>query len=234
MELRDLLRNYQVYIDTSALMNTDRLQLLVDNIEKDITLRKKIIILANVYQELMDFSKGYNNDKRILANYALDIISNSNAFIVNPEFKRKKKPFADPKILTTLIENKIEKPQIIITFDKSLAIDANNLNDLKCMNGNEIKVLTISEDGELIVPDYLNGEVVVEDNCELDSAYDIVTTTVEANDEKCLEDEEIKVVNIVNKKKSIIKSGKFWIGNLTGGLLVGAAFIGKKILSKVL
>jgi hypothetical protein len=52
MELRDLLRNYQVYIDTSALMNTDRLQLLVDNIEKDITLRKKIIILANVYQEL--------------------------------------------------------------------------------------------------------------------------------------------------------------------------------------
>ena len=30
MELRDLLRNYQVYIDTSALMNTDRLQLLVD------------------------------------------------------------------------------------------------------------------------------------------------------------------------------------------------------------
>lgn len=234
MELRDLLRNYQVYIDTSALMNTDRLQLLVDNIEKDITLRKKIIILANVYQELTDFSKGYNNDKRILANYALDIISNSNAFVVNPEFKRKKKPFADPKILTTLIENKIEKPQIIITFDKSLAIDANNLNDLKCMNGNEIKVLTISEDGELVVPDCLIEECIVEDNHELDSAFDIVTTASEACDEKCLEDEEIKVVNINDKKKNIIKSGKFWLGNLTGGLLVGAAFIGKKILSKVL
>ena len=233
MELRDLLRNYQVYIDTSALMNTDRLQLLVDNIEKDITLRKKIIILANVYQELMDFSKGYNNDKRILANYALDIISNSNVFVVNPEFKRKRKPFADPKILTTLIENKIEKPKIIITFDKSLAIDANNLNDLKCMNGNEIKVLTISEDGELIVPECLIEEVNVEDNCELDSTFDMVTTKIEANDDKCLEDEEIKVVNINNKKKLFIKSGRFWLGNLTGGLLVGAALIAKALLKSI-
>ena len=79
MELREILRNYQVYIDTSALMNTERLQLLVDSIDADVTLRKKIIILTNVYQELVDFSHGHNTEKRMLANLALSIISNSSA-----------------------------------------------------------------------------------------------------------------------------------------------------------
>lgn len=235
MELKEILRNYQVYIDTSALMNTDRLQLLVESIDSDVTLRKKIIILTNVYQELVDFSKGYNNEKRTLANLALSIISSSNAFVVNPEFKRKQKPFADPKILSTLIESKADKAQAIITFDKGLSKDAFNLNELNCINGYEILVLTINELGELVLPECISAKVEEDINDEMifeESVTDANDKVEFIEETQNAEKEELYEKTI--KNKSIFATKEFWYGNLTAGLFAGALYLGKKILSRVL
>lgn len=235
MELREILRNYQVYIDTSALMNTERLQLLVDSIDADVTLRKKIIILTNVYQELVDFSHGHNTEKRMLANLALSIISNSSAFVVNPEFKRKHKPFADPKILSTLIESKADRAQAIITFDKGLSVDAFKLNELNCINGYEILVLTINETGELVLPECINinkDETIIEEVADLCIIED--SNNIDEDEANAQINEKVEEPIHDNRKEKPFYAGwKFWLGNLTGGVFTaGAIYLGKKIISK--
>lgn len=242
-EITKIMSGYQVYIDTSALMNVEQLKVFIDNVEKDFTFRKKINILSNVYQELTDFSNGYDNDKKNYAKEALKLISKSFIFAVNPEFKRKKNPFADPRILTTLIENKIHTPQMLITFDKKLSIDAYNLNDLKCMeNQNDIKVMAIDSEGMLYVPECIElnikeisqTETITVENKETIIEGDVIME----NNSKTEEVKESKIT-FSNKKKDIkkpfYKRFDFWAGNVTGGLIAsGLIFVGKKIIKSLI
>ncbi len=151
MFLKDLINEYQIYIDTSALMNVEKLKEFIDKNETSYYFRNKIIILANVHQELMDLSTHKNKNKSTKASRALELIKNSCLFDIKNEYKRKIKPFADPKILSTLIENKEKQKQILITFDNKLANAIYDINKFECLYQiNNIKVMKFNDFGELI------------------------------------------------------------------------------------
>lgn len=251
MNLKSVLTNYTVYIDTCAMLELGRLKLFINQIESDYTLRKKVVILPNVVQELEEFAGRFNDKRRMAAIEALEILKNSTVFVCNHQFERKKRPFADPRILTTLIQNKSKYPQAIITFDRALAIDCDDLNDLKCINGCDILVLCIDENGNLITPDYLINDENKESNVKAEIASnELNNTTVEQIERVETINHEVKCNNYVVekfkkvavelrkiehykpvKKNPFWKDLRFWLGGLAGTSITSCVIVaGKKIL----
>lgn len=112
--------------------------------------KKKIIIIADVYKELL--SKAYigNDSQKHFAEKAIEIINNnSDIFNVEIDNTTPCSAFADPKLLARLIENKAHSTQLLITRDNGLSIDAKRFNSLRSVDGKRIKVCYVNGEGDM-------------------------------------------------------------------------------------
>lgn len=112
--------------------------------------KKKMIIIADVYQELL--SKAFIGDdkqKRLAIKAVETINGNSEIFEVETKDKISRQAFADPKLLARLIENKANTTQLLITRDRGLSIDAKKFNSLNSVDGKQISVCYVNEYGNM-------------------------------------------------------------------------------------
>ena len=151
----DLIKsNDKIYIDTSALMNVEELELFAKNVQEILqTEGKHIIVSHEVYMELLRHLNGLDDRKRHLVHKVFDIFfryenifSVQDTDISNVDFL---KAFADAKLLAELTENKSFWRQLLITNDRKLGHDAYDLNHLESCRGYNIKVCYLNRFGEL-------------------------------------------------------------------------------------
>lgn len=151
----DLIKsNDKIYIDTSALMNVEELELFAKNVQEILqTEGKHIIVPREVCMELSRHLNGLDDRKKHLVLKVFDIFfryekifSVQDTDISNVDFL---KAFADAKLLAELTENKSSWRQLLITNDRKLGHDAYDLNHLESCRGYNIKVCYLNRFGEL-------------------------------------------------------------------------------------
>lgn len=174
----------RIYIDTSALMNTDELELLVNNIQDLLHIEgKRIIVPQAVYIELLRHLEGYDDRKRNIALKVFEILSTYEPvfFVQNSDFDNSdfRKTFADAKLLAELTEKKTYCKQLLITNDRKLGHDAYDLNNLESCKGHIIKVCYLNRFGELHRCDCVKAmkaePIVPESEIEIKEVVKVVT-----------------------------------------------------------
>lgn len=146
--------NDRIYIDTSALMNVEELEILAENIQEIlVSEEKKIIVPRPVCMELVRHFESSDERKRNIALKVFDVFckydrvfSVQNSEIEDTDIM---KVFADAKLLAELTENKSSCKQLLITNDRKLGHDAYDLNKLESCKGHIIKVCYLNKFGEL-------------------------------------------------------------------------------------
>ncbi len=145
-------QNERIYIDTCSLMDINRLESFVQN-SKGIFLQcnKKIIVHNYVMAELAKFSVCQNIYKRSQSLQALDIIRNNMDLftIEDQDDYDSAECFADPKLLSVLLDNRRKYKQLLISNDHSLTTDAYSFNCIESFNGNRINVCYLNSFGEM-------------------------------------------------------------------------------------
>lgn len=143
-----------IYIDTSALMNVDRLGIFINNIQNLLLLEdKKMVVQHEVWMELLRHAEGGDTEKRDIALKVLEILCKYRKFFYITDSKSDQydfmKVFADSRLLAELTTNKATSKQLLITNDRDLGQDAYNLNSLESCKGYTIKVCYLNRFGEL-------------------------------------------------------------------------------------
>ena len=141
------------FIDTSALMETSKIDMFVDKKDQIMSRGIEIIVLDAVIKELNKHLKSNNILKSRCAGHALDLIyDNPDLFDVwenidiGCPLNRK---HADCIILSYMELLRTESSQLVITEDKELSIDLINLSQSKSSKGFKVYACAISSDGEL-------------------------------------------------------------------------------------
>lgn len=142
--------NDLIYVDTSTLMNADSMQLFIQRAEDEFLARnKRMIVTQWVQKELNKHIRSDNENKRdqaraallLLAKYdSLFILEDDNAILDSATF-------ADSDLLSRLVLNKATATQLLITYDRSLALDAYNLNNQGSNKGGKVMVCHINRAG---------------------------------------------------------------------------------------
>lgn len=148
------MKNDVILIDTSAIMDFEGFKKLVEQIELPLLeINKNIIVPKVVWMELMRHLNSNNEDKKIKARYAIDIIyKHRSIFLLEDEdldYEKMVKVFADAQLLSDLIKNKVMYNQLLITNDNKLSIDAYNLNNQESCKGRRVNVWYITNSGNL-------------------------------------------------------------------------------------
>ncbi|OHY29322.1 hypothetical protein BI362_11175 [Streptococcus parauberis] len=146
-----------IFIDTSALMNTTWLNKLISINYLDLKAsNNKFIVTREVSHEIVKHLTSCSYRKQILAKEVINLLrENKDFFEIEGEKETQKIDpeeynFADAALLSRLTKNRINKKQILITNDKKLGLDANNLKrSLSCF-GHDITVLELKQDGNLV------------------------------------------------------------------------------------
>lgn len=143
----ELVRNENIYIDTSSLMNDEALDLFVTHCatipEEE---RAKIIVLADVIFELRKHLNSPIILKSKQASHALEVInSRPEIFYLEDEVADSDK-YADRTLLSVLTLYK-RSNQLLITNDRELSQDAFNLNGQKSNPGKLISVCYLTKYG---------------------------------------------------------------------------------------
>ena len=146
--------NDRIYIDTSALMNVDELELLANRIQDILVAEEKMIIVPRVVcLELLRHFKGIDTRKKDLSVRVFDVLSRYESVFsvqdVETDGLDLMKVFADAKLLAELTEHKSTCKQLLITNDRDLVHDAYDLNKLASCRGHAIKVCYLNRFGEL-------------------------------------------------------------------------------------
>ena len=144
----------RIYIDTSALMNSEELEILIKRIRIPLMQEeKKILVSRAVCLELARHLESTDERKQQLALQAFEVLAaNQEVFeLENSDLTSQEvfKAFADAEILATLTEKRPDYKQLLITNDKRLGHDAYDLNNLESCRGHEIRVCYINRAGEL-------------------------------------------------------------------------------------
>lgn len=147
---REIVCNEKIYGDTNIAMSKGFSSFIENYKSLFRKHKKKIIIITDVYQELLDKSLFGNESEIQSASKGLEIINqNIDIFEIEDGKKISGKVFADPKLLARLIENEASYTQMLITRDGDLSVDAKRLNLLNSVNGKPIKVCYINKQGEI-------------------------------------------------------------------------------------
>ena len=146
--------NDRIYIDTSALMNVEELELLASKIQDILVAEGKMIIVPRVVcLELLRHFEGSDTRKKDLSVRVFDVLSRYESVFsvqdVETDGLDLMKVFADAKLLAELTENKSTCKQLLITNDRNLGHDAYDLNKLASCRGHAIKVCYLNRFGEL-------------------------------------------------------------------------------------
>lgn len=152
-----LLNNEMIYVDTSILMNASWLKKYLEiNYLFLLENHLKIIVIREVMFELIKHLHSDSIRKQKLAKEAINLLK-ENIEVFEIEciqeihlFNTNEYIFADPILLSRLLEKRINYRQILITNDKDLVFDALNLNKSASCFGYEVYVFELCKNGELI------------------------------------------------------------------------------------
>ena len=100
-----------IYIDTSALMNTDQLEIFINNIQSFLILEsKKLVVQHEVWMELQRHVEGDDTEKKDIAHKVLEILYKYRKIFYITDSKSDQydfmKVFADSRLLAELTTNK--------------------------------------------------------------------------------------------------------------------------------
>lgn len=139
-----------ILIDTNIIME-DTFELFINNY-KDLLMDhyKRIVIIPEVYAELIRHSRHSSSAKAERARRGLELIERNKVIFNIEKSKKESKSFADFSILKLLLSLKMSRNQVLITNDNYLAEDAYLLDTINSCDGKRITVLSINETGELI------------------------------------------------------------------------------------
>lgn len=148
-------KNERIIIDTSAAMHYKGFSSLVSSIEQQLeTEGKKIIVPKVVWLELIRAYNSSDVQKKTNSQNAISIISSHrNIFDIEDEevFQDEmEQSFADPILLCDLIMSKREARVLLITNDRMLSCDANNINHQNSCKGYKIETCYIADNGKLL------------------------------------------------------------------------------------
>lgn len=152
-----LRRSSEIIIDTSSLMETDRMEMFISEYLSIFNkLDRKILVSKEVCLELVRHLKSSDVEKKTRASRAIMLFKEyPNLFELEDEkleFSEIGMAFADSKILARLTKNIDEIGQLLITNDKKLGEDAIKLNHLLSVQGNSVMVCYLNSYGGLTYP----------------------------------------------------------------------------------
>lgn len=143
----------RIIVDTSTLMTRGFQQFIINNQERLLAEKKKIIVPNAVYSELARHVKSTNPEKSGLAMATVELLA------LNKEiFQVKNTPlteeeiahaFADAQLLADLTLHRSDCNQLLITNDRKLSCDAYDLNQQQSCKGRRVLVCYINRSGEL-------------------------------------------------------------------------------------
>lgn len=150
---KQIRENEIIWIDTCTMMYIQRFELFIKSV-RPILLesKKKIQIPDCVMAELAKHQLSVDTYKQASATEALSLIKTNND-IFKVEYldndASKGENFADPKILTVILENRRNIPQLLISNDQRLTSDAYKFNDLESFYGSRVSVCYIGPNGDM-------------------------------------------------------------------------------------
>lgn len=202
----------KIYIDTSALMNSEELEVLINRIKNQLMQdENKIFVSRAVCLELARHLESTDEKKQQLALDAFEVLAaNQEIFeLENRDLSTADicKAFADAELLAKLTENRPEYKQLLITNDKRLGYDAYDLNNLESCKGYQIRVCYINHAGNLHA-------------CE--QPYHAVRQIVQPETKEIVKEviKEVKVIEPQKKEQKGLKRVKT-VALLTAGYLLG-------------
>lgn len=198
--------NEIIWIDTCTMMYTNRFELFIKNV-KPILLEfnKQIQIPDCVMAELAKHQLSFDEFKRANAVEALNLIKANNDIFKVEQLDNNAcngENFADPKILTAILENRRSIPQLLISNDQRLTSDAYKFNDFESFYGSKVSVCYIGANGDMNMCDCVKSKVL---NDQPQIIYQ----------DKIIEKETIKRIP---RDKSFIESYGLAIGISIGGI----------------
>lgn len=198
--------NEIIWIDTCTMMYIQRFELFIKNV-RPILLEtsKKIQIPDCVIAELAKHQLSTDEFKRTSAIEALNIVKlNSDIFKIEylDNDASNGDNFADPKILTVILEKRRNIPQLLISNDQRLTSDAYKFNGFESFYGNKVSVCYIGANGDMNMCD-----------CVKDKSSNIKVKKVYVD--RFIEKEVIKEVE---RDKTFFESYGFPIGIGLGSL----------------
>lgn len=157
--LKELLEeNDLIMLDTCFAMR-DEFGQFIDNIEMELMVsKKKIIVKSVVMAELCRHMESPNQELSSKATKAINIICmRRNIFCIHEERKNSDvKTFADIEFITDFAESRIKYRMALLTNDYKLGTDILRLNNLKSCHGKKIEVFSLNHLGYLEKRVYIN------------------------------------------------------------------------------
>ena len=154
--------NEIIWIDTCTMMYIQRFELFIKNV-RPILLEtsKKIQIPDCVMAELAKHQLSTDEFKRTSATEALNIVKlNNDIFKIEylDNDASNGENFADPKILTVILEKRRNIPQLLISNDQRLTSDAYKFNGFESFYGSKVSVCYIGANGDMNMCDCVKNK----------------------------------------------------------------------------
>lgn len=223
--LKNLLQQVnRVCIDTSSLMETEKLEKFIVMAKPVFTeFEKQIIVPGSVQNELIGFLNCRGCEKSELAELVFQMLDEHRE-LFRLEERVDGENFADREILSELMRNKGECGQLLITNDRDLAKDAFQLNQQESNRGRKIMVCHLNHYGWLSRCDCTKPQEQVSNMHMEESVQEKTSETAEKEVPQ-------RTVTTVRKKvdKSVRKTHQWKLpvaiaGSVAGGFIGGIAF----------
>lgn len=159
--------NEIIWIDTCTMMYIQRFELFIKNARPIlIESNKKIQILDCVMAELAKHQLSADAYKQASATEALNLIKANNDIFKIEHLDNNAsngENFADPKILTVILEKRRNIPQLLISNDQRLTSDAYKFNDFESFYGSKVSVCYIGSNGDMNMCDCVKNRSAMEE-----------------------------------------------------------------------
>lgn len=163
---KQIQNNQIIWIDTCTMMYIQRFELFIKNVRPVLLeSNKKIKIPDCVMAELAKHQLSFDEYKQASATEALSLIkANNDIFKVEhlDNDASNGENFADPKILTVILEKRRNIPQLLISNDQRLTSDAYKFNDLESFYGSKVSVCYIGSNGDMNMCDCVKAKTFKE------------------------------------------------------------------------
>ena len=203
---KQIQNNQIIWIDTCTMMYIQRFELFIRNARPVLLeFNKKIQIPDCVMAELAKHQLSSDEYKQASATEALNLVkANNDIFKVEylDNNASNGEDFADPKILTVILEKRRNIPQLLISNDQRLTSDAYKFNDIESFYGNKVSVCYIGANGDMNMCDCVKSKSAKEKS-EIIYQDRVV---------------EKEVIKEVPRNKTFIESYGLPIGITVGGL----------------
>lgn len=159
---KQIQNNQIIWIDTCTMMYIQRFELFIKNVRPVLLeSNKKIQIPDCVMAELAKHQLSSDEYKQTSAIEALNLVKTNNDIFkverLNNDASNGEN-FADPKILTVILEKRRNIPQLLISNDQRLTSDAYKFNDIESFYGNKVSVCYIGANGDMNMCDCVKSK----------------------------------------------------------------------------